>query len=173
MNKLKNKKCTRCNREKSREEFNRSNERKSGLKSWCKECSREYDRNRYNQGKSLYLYMICKNNEKLYIGSTNNIGKRINGHKITNKKSIFHGVKNIYNPKELHVEVCDLNKLGLNVDRDDLAYYEHMLIKQYKAKGEATLNKIYNRKYNNRERFIDEIIIELDILKFEKTKFKL
>jgi hypothetical protein len=38
------KKCTRCSKRRKVEQFHRDNHTKDGLSSWCKGCTREYDK---------------------------------------------------------------------------------------------------------------------------------
>lgn len=52
MDEIKTKVCTRCGLEKSVEEFSKRKMVKSGLRSECKACQKEYDRQRYLKKKA-------------------------------------------------------------------------------------------------------------------------
>ena len=45
------KKCTRCQKRRKVENVHRDKHQKDGLSSWCKSCTREYDRS-YRQRKN-------------------------------------------------------------------------------------------------------------------------
>lgn len=54
---------------------------------------------------------------------------------------------------------------NIKLNKEDLLYYEHRLIRQFKANGEFLINKRDTAKLVEREGHIDEIIWEM---KFEK-----
>ena len=68
--------CSKCGKAKPLSEFSKSKNSKDGLQWYCKECNKKYQ----DVGKSAYIYLIYQDKEIVYIGSTNNIKKRICNH---------------------------------------------------------------------------------------------
>lgn len=96
---IKTKKCSKCGRELSIDNFYNNKNAKDGLQGWCKECKNGYNQtykqtnkqyinhqkqyqNQYrNQFKGYYLYIIQdKNNEIVYVGQTKNYYNRLTRH---------------------------------------------------------------------------------------------
>ena len=95
----KTKKCSKCGRELSIDDFYKDNRAKDGLQSWCRGCRNKYNQtykqtnsqykqhqmqyqNQYrNQFKGYYLYIIKdKNNKIVYVGQTSNYYNRLTTH---------------------------------------------------------------------------------------------
>ena len=56
--------------------------------------------------------------------------------------------------------------MGLNLNKKDLEYYEHILIRRLKVKNNDLFNKRVTSAFEERERYIDEVPIEKFIFKF-------
>lgn len=69
-------KCIRCKEVKEVKEFYKSSANKTGYQGYCKACALEYNR----QNRSSYIYIIKRFNEYLYVGSCNDISRRISNH---------------------------------------------------------------------------------------------
>lgn len=84
-------KCYKCKEVKEVKEFSKNSTNKTGLQSWCKSCALEYNKG----NRSNYIYIIKRFNEDLYVGSCNDIGKRIsnhiNGYVNTTKEYMLNG----------------------------------------------------------------------------------
>ena len=59
-----NKKCSKCGVRKSDSEFHRSKISKDGLSAWCKECLREYNRQRYYRQNEKRVKALKKQREQ-------------------------------------------------------------------------------------------------------------
>lgn len=65
--------CGKCKQEKNAEEFYRSNVTKDGLNAWCKECEKEYRRQRYAQRKANVAQLSLKQKECMKCKETKDI----------------------------------------------------------------------------------------------------
>lgn len=169
------KKCSNCKKIKLSTEFYKESRNRSGLSSSCKECRSKKDKKRYESQLGKFIYLIVVDEEVWWVGSTTNIVHRIENHR--NKKSNGHFLYmceqrnlNLEN-KRIEIWVCDTEKLGYNLTKEDLKYYEHKLIRYLISKGEPLLNTKINSKYIDRERYIDEIVFDDLTSNFEKNIF--
>ena len=134
---VKTKKCSRCGRILSTDNFYRDNRTKDRLYCDCKEChSKIVNKNFTNKFTGYYVYIIQdKNNEIVYVGKTTNYYKRLSHHisgYVDSTKELFdNGDWGIIK----YLDVSDLvaNEMELKV-------LENMLIGIYEPK----LNKAKN-----------------------------
>lgn len=158
------KKYSNCKNIKLSTEFYKESRNRSGLSSSCKECRSKKDKKRYESQLGKFIYLIVVDEEIWWVGSTTNIVHRIENHR--NKKSNGHFLymceqRNLsLDNKRIEIWVCDTEKLGYNLTKEDLRYYEHKLIKYLLSQGEPLLNTKINSKYIERERYIDEIVLD-------------
>lgn len=68
------------------------------------------------------------------------------------------------------VYVCSLEEERVNLSKKDLEYYEHTLIRELKDLGEPLLNSRVNSKFIKRDRYIDEMLFNID---FKKTNLRI
>lgn len=173
--KLFKKKCSKCKEVHLITEFHKDSSKKCGFRSSCKEWKRKEDKNRYDKQCGSYIYIIRVNDVPWYIGSTNNMPHRISKH-INNKDTgnfiYMCDQKGMdIDNKDITVHVCDTKKMGYDLTREDIRYYEHVLIRKYKEHGYPLLNTIENAKYMYYERYIDQV--PFDGFKFELSHYKL
>lgn len=169
------KKCSKCGEVHLTTEFHKDSSKKYGFRPSCKKCKRKEDKNRYDKQCGSYIYIIKVDNVPWYIGSTNNMPHRIskninnedNGHFIYMCKQKGRDLDN----KDIAVYICDTEKMGYNLTREDLRYYEHVLIRKCKEYGYPLLNTVENSRYIYCERYIDQI--PFDGFKFELSHYKL
>lgn len=163
-------KCNECGSFKSENQY--SCYGKVILRKTCNRCKNKRERELYCGKLGSYIYWIKVDGEVWWVGSTNNIKKRINNHR-TNKRGFVDRCKKLglnLRGRDIVVWVCDLESQNIKLNKEDLLYYEHRLIRQFKASGESLINKKDTAKFVERERHIDEIIWEM---KFEKTDLKI
>ncbi|MDU1258337.1 MAG: hypothetical protein E6971_14420 [Clostridium perfringens] len=170
---MKEKICSKCGKIKVISEFYKDATKKIGVRSSCKKCASNKDKERYYKQKGSYLYVIKVDGEVWWVGSCSNVRKRITNHRNNKCNGHFKYMckqKNInLDDKNIEVYECDLEQQGINLNNTDLKFYEHMLIRNFKGKGEPLLNTKENSKFVERDRYVDEMI--LGNLKFEKSQY--
>ena len=163
-------KCNECGSFKSENQYSFNG--RGILRKICNMCKNKRERELYHEKLGSYIYLIRVDGEVWWIGSTNNIKKRINNHR-TNKGGFVDSCKKLglnLNGRDIVVWVCDLENQGIYLNKEDLLYHEHRLIRQFKVMGEPLINNKDTAKFVERERYIDEIIWEME---FEKTDLKI
>lgn len=130
------------------------------------------NRELYKAKLSSYLYIIKVDKKIYWVGSTNNIKRRIVNHR-TGKYGFVERCRNAnidLKNKKVCVYVCSLEEERVNLSKKDLEYYEHTLIRELKALGEPLLNSRVNSKFIKRDRYIDEMLFNID---FKKTNLRI
>lgn len=162
--------CSRCKVEKGKSEFHKNNSSKRGVQSYCIQCKSEVNKELNNLNKGTWIYYITIDECIRWVGSTTNLKNRINKHKNGKKvgsliyEAKYRGID--YKNKSIKVYACDIKKMGLNLNKKDLEYYEHILIRRLKVKNNDLFNKRVTAVFEERERYIDEVPIEKFKYKF-------
>lgn len=162
--------CYRCKAEKRESDFHKSNFTKRGVQNYCIQCKSEINKELNNSNKGIWIYYITIDECIRWVGSTTNLKNRINKHKNGKKvgnliyEAKYRGID--YRNKSIKVYACDIQKMGLNLNKKDLEYYEHILIRRLKVKNNDLFNKRVTSAFEERERYIDEVPIEKFIFKF-------
>ena len=156
----KTKKCTKCNKELSIDNFYKNKNAKDGLQCWCKECKSEHkqaNKHRYkeyhrqyrqthrehynqyrNQYKGYYLYIILgKNNEIVYVGETTNYHTRLMNHLSENVNATKELFANNEWSSIQYLDVTDLVANDL-----ELRAMENILIELYNPRLNTLKNII-------------------------------
>lgn len=161
---MKKKICVECKYEKNESEFYRRSSSKYGMQSYCIECARKAKRDWYRSQKGIYLYYIKVNGVIRWVGSTTNLKLRTYKHKTSKSPgNLIYELTRMgidYTNADIEIWVYDVQADGLNLNRNDLEYYEHKIIRLFKDNDENLLNKRINSKFIARDRYIDEIPIE-------------
>lgn len=163
-------KCNECGSFKSENQYSRDG--RVILRKTCNRCKNKRERELYHGKLGSYIYLIKVDREVWWVGSTNNIKKRINNHR-TNKGDFVDKCKRLglnLKGRDIVVWVCDLESQNIKLNKKDLLYHEHRLIREFKAMGEPLINYKETSDFVEKERYIDEIILEM---RFEKTDLKL
>lgn len=139
IHKMKTKLCAKCKREKSIAEFYKHIGRNDGLQTYCKSCSREYNRHyrednreyfiRYNKQyrdskRGNFIYFIMNHEEVLYIGSTVSLSARIGSH--MSNSNITHKLKE---NNWTHVKYLDIESfLSADNEVNEMLFCEGLFI---------------------------------------------
>lgn len=149
------KKCSKCDIEKSYDEFSRDKRRPNGRQTWCRSCLKEYRINNKEEmarkRREYYLNnkeKIIKNSQEYYINNKERITQYKKKHSLQNKEKIAQQQKEYsLNNKE------KLKKYRLN-NREKFIRYN----KEYQISNREKIARRKKEYYlNNKERIVEYI----------------